>query len=216
MLISWISVRRSSAMLSSAAEQMLKALGAELQASMAAVFDPERTGPALGRLQVMAGRRSLAERLEAHGEVQQSLAETPNVRAYFVGYGDGQMFMVARASDAVGRRLAGLPAGAALVVESIAPDVVAGQGVVRPYAPNPAFRRQQLLLDSQRRPIRPSGEAMLLPEAFDPRPRPWYRLAQESLDPVLSPVYRLALGNQLGVTLSQMLPRREGVAAMSL
>ncbi len=216
LLISWIGYRRSSAMLSSASDQMLQALGGQLQVSMASALDPQRVRLELDRLQSLAGRHSLAERLADLPQVQQALAQTPNLRAYFIGYADGQSFMVARASDAVGRRLAGLPAHAALVVESIARDVVAGQGVVVPYRPNPAFQRQQLVFDSQDRLLPQAAPVELLPAEFDPRQRPWYRLAMESLDPVLSPVYRLALGNQLGLTLSRSLPGRVGVVATSL
>ncbi len=216
LLVSWIGYRRSSAMLSSASNQMLQALGGQLQGAMASALDPQRASLELERLQSLAGRTSLAERLKALPEVRQALAQTPNLRAYFIGFADGQCFVVARATDAVGRRLPGLGANAALVVESLARDVVAGQGVVTAYGPDPALRRQQLVFDSQDRPLPQAAPVQLLPADFDPRQRPWYRLAMESLDTVLSPVYRLALGNQLGLTLSRSLPGRVGVVAASL
>lgn len=216
LLISWIGYRRSTAMLISAGDQMLQALGGQLDSSMAAALDPQRTALELDRLQGLAGLTSLAQRLEALPRIEQALAQTPNLRAMFIGTADGQCFLVARASDAVGRRLPGLPAEAALVVESIAPDSLAGLGSLSPVRPGSRLRHQQLLFDSRLRPLAQRGAATLLPPDFDPRQRPWYRLAQASPDPVLSPIVRLALGNQLGLTLSRRLPDGRGVVGASL
>lgn len=216
LLISWIGYRRSSATLINAGDQMLQAVGGQLDAAMTAALDPQRTALELDQLQAMAGLETLSGRLAALPRIEQALAQSPNLRAYFIGFADGQSLLVARVRDVVGRRLPGLPAEAALVLESIAPDTLAGVGVVNRFGPDPALRHQQLLLDSQLRPLGQQGRVALLPADFDPRRRSWYRLAMQSQAVVLSPVHRLALGNQLGWTLSRRLSDGRGVVGASL
>jgi len=216
LLISWIGYRRSTAMLISAGDQTLQALGGQLDAALAAALDPQRTTLELDRLQAVAELPGLAARLEALPLFEQALAQTPNLRAYFIGTADGQCFLVARARDAVGRRLPGLPPEAALVVESIAPGSLTAQGTLSPARAGSRLRHQQLLFDSRLRPLRQQAAATLLPADFDPRQQPWYRLAQASPQAVLSPIVRLALGNQLGLTLSRRLPAGRGAVGASL
>ncbi|MFM7313763.1 MAG: hypothetical protein ACKO0M_11455 [Cyanobium sp.] len=216
LLVSWVAYRRGSAMLISAGDQLLRALDGQLDAAITVALDPQRTRMGLERLQSIAGPSTLAGRLAVLPRIEQALAQSPTLRAYFIGFDDGQCLLVARVSDAFGRRLPGLPPQAFLVVESIAPDVVPGVGMVRPSGFSPSLRHQQLLLDARMRPLRQQASRSLMPLDFDPRRRPWYRLARKASGPVLSPVHRLALGQQLGLTLSRRLADGRGVVGASM
>ena len=203
-LFSWLAYRRSSAMLATASDQMVQGAAGELQGAIEQLLDERLVEGGLLRLETFASLPAAA-RLERLQDLQQALVITPSLLAYFVGYADGGMVLVSRARGADGRQLPGLPAGADLVLETLTP---ASAG-----APP---RRLAQVFDAELRPLPLPASLPLLPAGFDPRLRPWYRLAQGGKGTVISPVTRLALSGRLGITLSRALPGGRGAVGAAL
>lgn len=127
----------------------------------------------------------------------------PRVSMLYVGYGDGGSVGVLR----LGRDGAGLPAGIT------APP--AAQYAIQVIITAPDGRRRMSLryLDADQTEI---GRQDDLEPDFDPRTRPWYRLAHDSDQVVRTPLYRY-LYNIAGVTFARRLPGPvDGVVAADI
>jgi HD-GYP domain-containing protein (c-di-GMP phosphodiesterase class II)/HAMP domain-containing protein len=202
LLVGWLGYARSSALLSAARNDTLAALVGELRANWAAQMDPRLAIAGLDQLTALASARSQAEWRAALPQMQQLLARTPRITAYYLGRPDGSLFRVMRVGPAHAGTAAGLPAGAALVVEAIADEADGGRPWLEVY-------------DAQLRLLGPASVQRL--QGYDPRQRPWYRLAQEAGGrTVISPVHQLWLSRGLGVTISRQLPAGEGAVGASV
>lgn len=202
LLVGWLGYSRSSALLTAARNETLAALVGELRANWAAQMDPRLAMAGLDQLTALASARSQAEWRAALPEMQQLLARTPRITAYYLGRSDGSLFRVMRVGSANASPAAGLPAGAALVVEAIAQEAGGGRPWLEVY-------------DAELRLLGPAPLQRL--QGYDPRQRPWYRLAQEAGGrTVISPVHQLWLSRGLGVTISRQLPAGDGAVGASV
>lgn len=201
LLVGWLGYQRSVELLAMARNDTLEALVGELRTDWSAQSDPRLVMAGLDELTTLAGSRTEAEWRAALPLMQRLLARTPRITAYYLARPDGSLFRVKRvgpqSSDEAGR----LPEGSAYLVEAI----VANGG-----------RRLWLeAFDGQLRSLGPvQGQDL---QAYDPRQRPWYQLAQEGGgSAVVSPVHRLQLSGGLGVTVSRQLPGGGAVGASVL
>ncbi len=201
LLVGWLGYQRSVELLAMARNDTLEALVGELRTDWSAQSDPRLVMAGLDELTTLAGSRTEAEWRAALPLMQRLLARTPRITAYYLARPDGSLFRVKRvgpeSSDEAGR----LPEGSAYLVEAI----VANGG-----------RRLWLeAFDGQLRSLGPvQGQDL---QAYDPRQRPWYQLAQEGGgSAAVSPVHRLQLSGGLGVTVSRQLPGGGAVGASVL
>ncbi|MFU8884078.1 MAG: HD domain-containing phosphohydrolase [Cyanobacteriota bacterium] len=202
LLVGWFGSQRSAQLLASARQETLEALVGDLRSQWASRIDARLPEAGLDLLVELAGNQSRQQWLATLPLMQQLLERTPTLKAYYLARADGSLFRVVRVRESDGRVLAGIPATAALLVEGIEGD--------------PADGRYWLeLFDQQLRSLGPATSPQL--QIYDPRQRPWYRLAQEGGGrSVLSPVHHLQLSGGLGVTLSRRLANGQGAVGASL
>ena len=130
--------------------------------------------------------RSLHARLEALPLLTTALAAHPEISAVYVGFGDGDFFLVRSLSDSV-RRSLGAPSAAAFLVQSLA------------GADGPA-RGRYLFLDAQLGVVRDEPRPDY---RFDPRSREWYRQGVSSATLVRTSPYVFFTTREVGTTLAR-------------
>ncbi|HEX2481315.1 MAG TPA: cache domain-containing protein, partial [Methylomirabilota bacterium] len=130
--------------------------------------------------------RSLHARLEALPLLATALAAHPEISAVYVGFGDGDFFLVRSLSDSVHRSL-GAPSAAAFLVQSLA------------GADGPA-RGRYLFLDAQLGVVRDEPRPDY---RFDPRSREWYRQGVSSATLVRTSPYVFFTTREVGTTLAR-------------
>ncbi|MFM7312024.1 MAG: hypothetical protein ACKO0M_02465, partial [Cyanobium sp.] len=191
LLLAWMEARRTGQLLTQVSEQTLRAMVGDLRANWQRVVDPRLVRSDLDLLADAADDRDPASWRGHLPRFQQALINTPVVAAYSVGLADGSFLRVERLSR---------PEGTGLLVQGR-------------RSAGPVF---QEAFDGRLRPLQ--GQALPpLPAGYDPRQRPWYRLAPGGGGAmVVSPVQRLALSGGLGITLSRSLPGGEGAVAASI
>jgi sigma-B regulation protein RsbU (phosphoserine phosphatase) len=135
---------------------------------------------------------ALAPRLEALPLLTTALVTHPEISAVYVGFGNGDFFLVRSLRDAV-RQSLNAPAGATFLVQSLAATdrptpgrylFLDGQLAVVQDEPRPAYR-------------------------FDPRTREWYRQAMSSATLIRTNPYVFFTTREIGTTLA----RRSGIDA---
>ena len=130
--------------------------------------------------------RSLDARLEALPLLTTALAAHPEISAVYVGFADGDFFLVRSLSDPI-RQSLGAPAAAVYLVQSLA------------GADAPA-RGRYLFLDAKLGVIRNEPRPAY---RFDPRSRDWYRQAVASTDLVRTSPYVFFTTREVGTTLAR-------------
>ena len=130
--------------------------------------------------------RSLDARLEALPLLATALAAHPEISAVYVGFGDGDFFLVRSLSDPV-RRSLDAPSAATFLVQSLA------------GADGPA-RGRYLFLDAQLGVVRNDPRPDY---RFDPRSREWYRQGVSSETLVRTSPYVFFTTREVGTTLAR-------------
>lgn len=143
---------------------------------------------------------SLPARLRRLPVLARLLQQNPLLSAAYVGYPDGQFFLVRPLRNAAVRERLEAPPGANYLVQSVASEGGRG-GMVGRWA----FYDARLQVISSR--VRPDYR-------YDPRTRPWFAQAQAQSDQVLTAPYVFFTTQEIGVTLSQ--PVDEGGAILGL
>ena len=135
----------------------------------------------------LAGDATLAARLESLPLLSTALTERPQLSAIYVGYDNGDFFLVRPLRDDESRRRFRAVAGAAFLVQSSTPGsgAVPGRFVY--------FDRDLAVLQDEARPE----------YRFDPRTRDWYRRALESAEPIRTDPYVFFTTREVGTTVAQ-------------
>ncbi|MDG4595141.1 MAG: HD domain-containing phosphohydrolase [Candidatus Contendobacter sp.] len=132
---------------------------------------------------------SLTERLDSLGYLHESLTESEHVSALFVGYDDGDFFLLRR-----------LPADSPLRVPLAAPDQARylAQSVERDEGG--AITATFLFLDADLNLLRRDAKPDY---TFDPRTRPWYQAARTRPDRIRTDPYLFFTTREVGITLAR-------------
>lgn len=134
----------------------------------------------------LATAASHDERMRALPVLRESLTRSATASALYVGYADGDFFMV-RKLPRSGQRF-GAPEGAAFLVQSIDGDGDAKTG-------------RWVFLDPELRILR-EDDAPDYARDYDPRLREWFVEAQGSLRPIRTAPYQFFSSGEVGVTLA--------------
>ncbi|MDG4551194.1 MAG: HD domain-containing phosphohydrolase [Candidatus Contendobacter sp.] len=139
--------------------------------------------------QRLAFATSLTERLDSLGYLHEAMTESEHVSALFVGYDDGDFFLLRR-----------LPADSPLRVPLAAPDQARylAQSVERDEAG--AIAAAFLFLDADLNLLRRDAKPDY---TFDPRARPWYQAAQTRPDRIRTDPYLFFTTREAGITLAR-------------
>lgn len=182
--IAWVSYSRSAHMLERAAGDLLVRISRQTVVETEILLSPVGTTVRLLGLQPLARATTLAERRQGLASLREALIASPSVTAFYVGYGDGDFFMLLRLADDGDRKLVDAPPGAAYLIQSIDGD----EG---------RFIYLDADLNELRNVLRPD-----YPRGYDPRQRSWYAEALRHGEPVQTAPYLFASTRRLGVTVA--------------
>ena len=164
-----------------------------------ALLGPARLLAELGAQHRITRTDSLAERLELLPFWTHALALHPEISAVYVGYADGDFFLV-RSLPEGQRQSFGAPPDAAFLVQS----VIGGD---RPVAGRYLFVNAQLgVIRNEPRPN----------YRYDPRTREWYRRAMASDALVRTDPYIFFTTREVGTTLAKRTPSGSAVVGVDI
>ncbi|MCY1400717.1 HD domain protein [compost metagenome] len=130
----------------------------------------------------------LQQRLVLLRPFSQALSTNPNLASLYVGYGDGDFFMVRPLRSAAMQALFSAPASAAFQVWSIERD---SEGVTR---------SRSLFFDRELKQLEARD---IENERYDPRDRPWFKQALTELDQITTAPYLFFSTHNVGTTLAR-------------
>ncbi|MGE5490212.1 MAG: HD domain-containing phosphohydrolase [Actinomycetota bacterium] len=193
----WISYTRTSRMLESSAADLASRSTREGSAELERILGPARAAVRLLALQPVASADRLAARMEALDFLVEALRLSDTVVSYYVGYADGDFFLVRRLVAGEEDRF-GAPPGTRFVVQSIE----RGHG---------DSRSRYIYLDDR---LGRLGSA-LRPEAlaFDPRSRPWYVAAMGAEGVARTSPYVFFTNGKIGSTVAVRTRKGNAVVA---
>lgn len=183
--IAWFSYARSADMLERAAGDLLGRISRQTVVETETLLQPVAAAVRLLALQPVVRATSLAERRAGLPALREALLASPSVTAYYVGYANGDFFMLMRLSDDADRRLVGAPPGAAYLIQSIA-----------------GADGQFIFLDAAMADLRADPRPDY-PATYDPRRRGWFVEALASAELVRTAPYLFASTRKPGLTLAR-------------
>ena len=132
--------------------------------------------------------KSLDERLANLGFMREALNNSEALTSIYVGYGNGDFFMVRRIRSESGRKFFNAPEGTAFIVQSIdhAGDTPRGHFIY---------------LDARLATLR-SDDRPDYATAFDPRTRDWYKAALAAGGQIKTPPYLFFTTQRVGTTIA--------------
>lgn len=184
--IAWVSYVRSAEMLERAAGDLLIRISRQTVAEIESLMQPVNASVRLLALQPVARATTLADRRSGLPAFREALRAAESVSAYYIGYGDGDFFMLLRLLSDADRRQLAAPPGAAYVIQSIA----GGEG-------------HFIFLDEGLAELRDDPRPDY-PGSYDPRRRSWYIQALGSAEPIQTAPYLFASTRKPGVTVARL------------
>jgi HD-GYP domain-containing protein (c-di-GMP phosphodiesterase class II) len=172
--IAWLGYGEARDLTLEATDEVFRHVGSETRSALAGALQPVGSFADLLALQPLARARTLDQRLEALPFMRRAFAGHAPIAAAYAGYDDGGFFLVRPLRGDAERAFFEAPAGTALYAQNID----AGPGGARTVT--------NLFFDAGLREL-----ARRTPDAvdFDPRTRPWYRLAERPGERVLTEPY---------------------------
>ena len=164
--------------------RVVERIGAEVKRVLA----PAETTVNLVAADGLAQARTLEARLSLLPLLRRALDHSDAMASVYVGYADGDFFMLRAVRDVADRDILQTPAGTRYMVQSIERSGSAPRGAYLYYDAN---------LQLTHREARPA-----YPADYDPRARAWYRLARERDGLVRTVPYVFFSNRKVGTTLA--------------
>ena len=183
-----IGYQLSSKLLEESAADLTARISRAALLEMRRIIEPAEVATRLLSLQRVTSATSLKERLDSLEFMRQALDSSPALSSLYVGYDNGDFFLVGRVGHGSASEAARAPAGANYVVQSI--ERVGA-------APRGRFIYLDAALQTLRDDDRPDYAA-----AYDPRDRIWYTEGQASPTQVKTPPYLFFSSRRVGTTLA--------------
>lgn len=184
--IAWIGYTGSRDVALRAADETFSHIGRETQSSLREVLEPIGRLAQFLALHPVAHADSLSTRLESLPMLRLALDGDAPLTAVFLGYDDGSFLLLRRLESEADRQLFDAPEGAGYLVQSM--ETIGGDRA-----------GGWVFFDSNLREI---GRRIPAAYDFDPRTRPWYRLAVNPGQRVLTEPYAFHTAATVGVTVA--------------
>jgi hypothetical protein len=197
-----IGYKLSSELLETAAADLTTRISREARIEMQRIVEPAEVATRLLSLQQITRAQSLKERLKSLEFVRQALDSSPALSSLYVGYANGDFFLVGRIGHGAESETARAPAGARYVVQSI--EQAGGK-------PRGRFIYLDADLHTLRDDDRPDYAA-----AYDPRQRIWFTQAMASPTQIATPPYLFFSSRQVGLTLAKRSGDGQAVAGADI
>ena len=146
--------------------------------------------------------KSLDERLANLGFMREALNNSEALTSIYVGYGNGDFFMVRRIRSESGRKFFNAPEGTAFIVQSIDHTGDTPRG-------------RFIYLDARLATLR-SDDRPDYATAFDPRTRDWYKAALTAGGQIKTPPYLFFTTQRVGTTIANRAARSEAVVGADI
>ena len=146
--------------------------------------------------------KTLDARLGNLGFMREALNNSEALTSIYVGYGNGDFFMVRRIRSESGRKFFNAPAKTAFIVQSIehAGDVASGRFIY---------------LDAGLATLR-SDDRPDYASSFDPRSRDWYKAALAASGQIKTPPYLFFTTQRVGTTIANRAAKSEAVVGADI
>jgi len=201
-VIGGLGYRISSEILETTASELNTRIGRETVGEFSNIIGPAEMATRLLSYDGITQARSLEERLLNLGFMREALNNSSALTSLYVGYGNGDFFMVRRIWDEADSKVFDAPEKTAFMVQSID-----HQGE--------ELRGRYIFLDAQLMVLR-SDDRPDYATSFDPRTRGWYKAAMSAGGQVKTPPYLFFTGQKVGTTIANRANRADAVVGADI
>ncbi|MDY7560502.1 HD domain-containing phosphohydrolase [Pseudomonas sp. 10B1] len=181
--------RQTSQIILSSSETLFSAIAQDVEADINRTYQPIRQLLSLLAAYDLNYATTLEQRLALLKPFTQALQDDPNLASLYLGYNNGDFFMVRPLRTDTAKQSVQSPANASYQVWSI--EHITG---------NPLPRSQSLFFDAALHLINKHENPK---ERFDPRDREWFKRAREGTDQITTEPYVFFSSHVLGTTLAR-------------
>ena len=194
------SVSRS--ILKSSADELSQRIGRETLREVRRLIGPAEMAARLLSLGGLPLAESLEQRLAYLGFMREALDGSSELASLYVGYGNGDFFLLRRLTNATAAGDFAAPPDTAYVVQSI--DHPAGK-----------TRGRFIFLDQTLTRLH-SEERPAYAQSYDPRVRHWYRTALATEGQITTPPYLFFTTGEVGTTIANQAGRSDAVVGADI
>lgn len=187
--IATIGYHMSRDMLSASAEEMTQRASREVVGELRSLVGPVNTTVEIFSVSPLIQARSLKERLTRVRAMAVPLQESAGITSLYIGYENGDFFMLQRLGSEAEREKLQAPEGTRFIVRSIERSG---------HQPEGRF----IYLDENLEHLSDALQADY-PANYDPRARSWYRQAQETLETITTQPYVFFSARKVGVSIAR-------------
>ncbi|MCB1968421.1 MAG: cache domain-containing protein, partial [Candidatus Accumulibacter sp.] len=183
-----IGYKLSAELLEAAAADRTTRISREAQIEMQRIIEPAEVATTLLALHRLTQAQSLEQRLNSLAFMRRALDGSPALSSLYVGYANGDFFLVGHIGHGGENEAARVPTGARYIVQSI--ERAGGK-------PRGSFIYLDAALQTLRKDDRPDYAA-----TYDPRRRVWFSRAMASSALIKTPPYLFFSSRRVGITLA--------------
>ncbi len=191
-ILGWHNYRQTSEVMLSAADDLFERIGRETVLEIARIYAPIELLTDFVAKQQITRDTTLDARLQRLPALVEALAQSPAISAFYIGYDNGDFFLVRPlGEDAAQRKNLDAPANAAFLVQSVQRGADA------------ASRGRFVYLD---RSLRTLSAADRPDYTFDPGQRDWYKRARAADSQIKTAPYVFFTTREPGITFARKAP----------
>ena len=195
--IGWLGHSVAGSILKSSAGELNARIGREAENAFTSLIGPAEMATRLLSHSGITLATTLDQRLADLGLMREALSDSAALTGLYVGYGNGDFFLLRRIQDATDRQFFNAPEQTAYLVQSI--DRAAGRS-----------RGRYLFLDAALKTLRIDEQPAYAAD-YDPRQRGWYQSALAAGGQIKTPPYVFFSTRQVGMTIASRSSRGEAV-----
>ena len=188
--------------LKSTSNALSSRIGRETLREFTNLIGPVEMATRLLSLDDISTAKALAQRLENLGFICAALNKSSELTSLYIGYGNGDFFLVRRLWSQTDRALFKAPDETSFIVQSIEH----GDG-----APSGRY----IFLDSALATLR-IDEHPDYPTTYDPRSRDWYKAAMASAGQIKTPPYLFYTTQKVGTTIANRAAKTDAVVGADI
>ncbi|MCL2345158.1 MAG: hypothetical protein FWC58_04835 [Desulfobulbus sp.] len=187
-LIGILGYSTASNILKDTADEMNRRIGREAESALVNLLAPAEMAARLFSRSRLTAATTLEQRLLILPLMREALRQSAALNSLYIGYGNGDFFILLRLRNDAERRQFNAPAASAYMVRSI-------------DRPDGEARGRRIFLDNALNALR-IDEDPDYPHGYDPRRRSWYRAAEVSAGQVKTGPYVFYTTRQVGMNIA--------------
>jgi HD-GYP domain-containing protein (c-di-GMP phosphodiesterase class II) len=200
--IGGLGYKNSQEMIENSAEDLIMRISRETLSEFTRIVGPAEMAARLLSQGVITRAQTLPERLQFLAPMREALKSSPTINSLYVGYGNGDFFMVRRMANDAERKTLNAPAGTAFVVQSIERKEMLANGTF-------------IFFDAAMNLLR-SDDHPEYAAAYDPRTRNWYTAAMTVRGQIKTPPYLFHSNKKIGSTIANRAGQTDVVVGVDI